>query len=64
VIAVDMPNANGIKMDNWGKYRTSVAEIEKAAGLNLLSNLPQNVQNALKNKVDTQLIPDPVPQQG
>jgi len=61
VIAVDMPNANGIKNDNWGKYRTSVADIEKATGLNFLSSLPQNVQSALKKKVDTEVIPDPVP---
>ena len=53
VIAVDMPNVNGIKNADWQVYRTTVREIEKATGYNLLSALPQNVQNALETKVDT-----------
>jgi endonuclease G len=53
VIAVDMPNVNGIKNADWQVYRTTVRQIEKATGYNLLSSLPQNVQDALETKVDT-----------
>ncbi|HEX8286620.1 MAG TPA: DNA/RNA non-specific endonuclease [Pyrinomonadaceae bacterium] len=52
VIAVDMPNIKGIKNADWQMYRTTVRHIEQNTGLNLLSNLPQNVQNALETKVD------------
>ena len=52
VIAVDMPNVKGIKNADWQTYRTTVRRIEQAAGLNLLSNLPQNLQDALETKID------------
>lgn len=52
VIAVDMPNVNGIKNADWQTYRTTVRAIEQKTGYNLFSNLPQNLQDALENKVD------------
>lgn len=52
VIAVDMPNVKGIKNADWQVYRTTVRQIEQNSGYNLFSNLPQNVQDALENKVD------------
>lgn len=52
VIAVDMPNVNGIKNADWQLYRTSVRQIEQNTGYNFLSNLPQNIQDALETKVD------------
>ena len=52
VIAVDMPNVKGIKNADWQTYRTTVRQIEQTAGLDLLSNLPQNIQDALETKVD------------
>ena len=54
VIAVDMPNINGIKADDWRKYRTTMRNIEQKTGLNFLSNLPPNVQSVLKTKMDSQ----------
>ncbi len=45
VIAVDMPNVNGIKNADWQLYRTTVRQIEQNSGLTLLSNLPQNIQD-------------------
>ena len=42
-----MPNVNGIKNADWQVYRTSVRQIEQNIGLNLLSNLPQNIQDAV-----------------
>ncbi len=52
IIAVDMPNVKGLANENWRKFRTSVRAIEQKTGFNLLSNLPQNLQDALENKVD------------
>lgn len=54
IIAVEMPNINGIKNDDWRKYRVPVRQIEQKTNLNLFSNLPANVQNILKNKTDSQ----------
>ena len=51
VIAVDMPNATLGKTD-WRKFRTTVRAIEQRANINLLSNLPQNLQDTLENRVD------------
>lgn len=52
VIAVDMPNAVGIASDDWRKYRTTTRQIEQRTGYNFLSNLPQNVQDALETRTD------------
>jgi endonuclease G len=52
VIAVNTPNVNSINAD-WTKYIVSVRDIEKATGYNLLSNLPQSVQDAIEVKVDS-----------
>jgi endonuclease G len=51
VVAVNTPNVNTIDKD-WRKYRVSVRDIEKATGYNLLSNLPQSVQDVVETKVD------------
>jgi endonuclease G, mitochondrial len=52
VIAVNMPNVKGIQNAKWQMYRTTVRQIEKTTGYNLLSSLPQNVQDSLETKVD------------
>ena len=49
VIAVDTPNDNNIT-NNWMNYTCTVKDIESATGYNLLSALPQPVQEALENK--------------
>lgn len=51
VIAVNTPNINTTNGD-WKQYRVTVRDIEKATGYNLLSNLPQNVQDAVETKKD------------
>ncbi|RYE92411.1 MAG: DNA/RNA non-specific endonuclease [Myxococcales bacterium] len=53
VIAVNMPNKKGILREDWGQYRTSVAELEKATRYNFLSDVPERIQRALEGKVDT-----------
>lgn len=51
VIAVNTPNTNSINTD-WKTYRCTVRSIESATGYNLLSALPQSVQDAVETKVD------------
>ncbi|WDF55442.1 DNA/RNA non-specific endonuclease [Mucilaginibacter sp. KACC 22063] len=52
VIAVNTPNINSIDQD-WKKYIVTVRDIEKATGYNLLSALPQSVQDAIETKADS-----------
>jgi len=52
VIAVDMPNVRGIEDRRWEDYRTSVREIEQKTGLDLLSVLPRDVQDALETRTE------------
>lgn len=52
VIAVDMPNDNGIDEANWREYVTTVRAIEQKNGYDLLSNLPKNVQDAVETRID------------
>jgi endonuclease G len=51
VIAVNTPNINSISTD-WTKYIVTVRDIEKATGYNLLSALPQSVQDAVETEKD------------
>ncbi|MDB5003662.1 MAG: non-specific endonuclease [Mucilaginibacter sp.] len=51
VIAVNTPNINSIGTD-WKNYIVTVRDIETATGYNLLSNLPQAVQDAIEVKKD------------
>lgn len=51
VIAVNTPNINTTNSD-WKQYRVTVRDIETATGYNLLSNLPQNIQDAVETKKD------------
>ncbi len=52
VVAVDMPNTMGIAKADWRKFRTTVRSIEQKTGYNFLSNLPQNVQDALETTME------------
>jgi endonuclease G len=52
VIAVDMPNVQGIALDPWAKYVTTVADIEAKTGYRFFTELPEDVQRALKSKRD------------
>jgi len=48
VIAVNMPNQQGIKDRKWQNFKTSVDQIEKLTGYNLLSNVAPAVQTAIE----------------
>jgi endonuclease G, mitochondrial len=47
VIAINTPNKNNINKD-WKLYQVSVRAVELATGYDLLSNLPQPIQDALE----------------
>jgi endonuclease G len=52
VIAVIMPNTTGIIEEPWGKYRTSVSEIERRTGYHFLTNVPEATRRVLEARVD------------
>ncbi len=52
IIAVDMPNQNGVRRDPWEKYRVTVRHIERMTGYDLFSRLPPEIQNVIENRVD------------
>jgi endonuclease G, mitochondrial len=52
VIAVILPNQQGIKEQSWRSFRTTVREIEARTGYNFLSNAPQDVQDAVETTLD------------
>jgi len=53
VIAVDIPDIDSIRDDNWRKYRTSVQAIEQKTGYNFFDRLSPDLQNILKNNIDS-----------
>jgi endonuclease G, mitochondrial len=52
VLALEMPNSQGIREANWRDYRVSVDSIERKTGYNLLSNLPEALQTKLEGQAD------------
>jgi endonuclease G len=52
VIAVIMPNAAGLRDEGWARYRTTVDAIERRAGYDFLTAVPEAVQQAIEARVD------------
>jgi endonuclease G len=52
VIAVTMPNDNGIKSNRWSQYKTTVREIERKTGYDFFSILPRSLQDVLETRID------------
>lgn len=52
IIAVDIPNENGIKNIYWQRFGTSVRSIEQKTGFNFFSVLPQDLQDRLELPID------------
>ncbi len=52
VIAVDIPNEQGIYSDDWRKYRVSVDALESKTGFDFLSNVPTSIQTVIEAQVD------------
>jgi endonuclease G len=53
VIAVKMPNISTISRQDWQRFVVTAAEIEKDTGLRLFTNLPADVADPLRKKLDT-----------
>ncbi|MBE9142880.1 DNA/RNA non-specific endonuclease [Planktothrix mougeotii LEGE 06226] len=51
VIAVKISNSKNL-INKWKYYRVSVDDIEANTGLDLLSNIPKNIQDKLERQVD------------
>jgi endonuclease G, mitochondrial len=51
VIAVNMPNQQGIKERRWREFQTSVDKIEALTGYDLLSNVPPATQTAIEARI-------------
>jgi len=54
VIAVDMPNSQGIRYNDWRQYRVSVDQVEIYTGYNFLSNVSSSIQSVIESRVDSQ----------
>lgn len=54
VIAVIMPNIQGIRSNNWRSYRVSVKQVEALTGLNFFTNVRPQIRGILKTKIDNQ----------
>lgn len=52
VIAVDLPNVQGIRDRDWRTFRGTIDQIEAATGYDLLSNVPEAIQRVLEQQVD------------
>ncbi|HEY9616799.1 MAG TPA: DNA/RNA non-specific endonuclease [Microcoleaceae cyanobacterium] len=52
VIAIDIPNKQGIRERNWRSFRVSVDQLEAATGYDFLSKVPEGVQRSLESRVD------------
>jgi endonuclease G len=54
VIAVIMPNTQGIRTDTWQQYRVSVDQVEAMTGYDFFSNVPASIQTVIESRVDNQ----------
>ncbi len=54
VIAVDMPNQQGIKRNSWQSFKTSVDQLEAKTQYDFLSSVPRSVQAVMEANVDSQ----------
>ncbi len=52
VIAIDLPNAPGIRNDPWQSFRTTVDAIEAASGYDLLARLPDATERVLEAQLN------------
>lgn len=54
VIAVIMPNQQGIRTTPWRNFRTNVRQVEKLTGLNFFTNVRPQMRYLMKNRIDIQ----------
>jgi endonuclease G len=54
VIAIIMPNTQGIRNNTWQQYRVSVDQVEALTGFDFFSNVPVAIQSVIEAQVDNQ----------
>lgn len=59
IIAVDMPNIDGIAGVRWENYKTTVRSIEEKTGLDIFSILPRDLQEIIENRSDSNMLHSP-----
>ncbi len=52
VIAVDMPNIDGIEKVPWESYRVTVRSIEEKAGVDLFATLSKPLQDVIETRIE------------
>lgn len=53
ILAVDMPNIQGIEKDPWERYKTTIRAIEKKTGLNFFAQHPEALQDLIETRMET-----------
>jgi endonuclease G len=51
-IAVNMPNIQGIRNDDWHTYLTTVDAVEQLTGYDFFANVPDAIENAIEAGID------------
>lgn len=59
IIAVDMPNIDGIENVRWETYKTTIREIEQKAGLDLFNELSEEIQETIETRKDASVLRSP-----
>lgn len=54
IIAVDIPNTQGVRYADWRSYRVSVDNLEQKLGYNFLSEVSSSIQSVVEARVDNQ----------
>lgn len=52
VIAINMPNIDGIENQKWQRYRTNIRSIEEKTGYNFFSALPADLQETIETRTE------------
>ena len=53
IIAVDMPNNDGIEEEPWDKYKTTIRAIEEKTGLDFFVAMPRELQDRIETRIET-----------
>ena len=52
VVAVDMPNIDGIERQSWKRYRTNIRNIEAKTGYNFFAASPADLQEIIETRTE------------
>ena len=52
IIAVDMPNIDGIEDERWEKYKTTIRAIEEKTGYDFFASMPRELQEQIETRME------------